>query len=169
MKFWRWQTSLWLILYGYLWSVMSWLWRQVLSCDISCLECRFGIWFKFFLSCTIPEFNTGFPSHLFMMTGHQAIFCRSWKGRVEVWYSMWSLWHPHDHPSCHILQHEAKGNNVIDQILDSSCNSGILPNFKNIKKQKLSRIGFVRFPVYPVIFLDLSLFKKLWLYTTATG
>jgi hypothetical protein len=52
---------------------------EVSNCCVisAAFECASGIWFKFFLSCTIPEFDKGFPSHLFMMTGNQAIFCCS--------------------------------------------------------------------------------------------
>lgn len=101
--------------------------------------------------------------YLFMMTGHQTIFCCRGKGRVEVWYFMWSLWYPYDHPSCHILQHKEKGSAVLDQILDSSSGSVnvILPNFDNIMKKAFKCQSIFRFIVYQVIFL------AVWLYASA--
>lgn len=131
-------------------------------------ECISGIWFKFFLSCTIPEFDLGFPSHLLWWQGIKQFF-------VAVEREEWKF-----DTLCDLYDTLTITQAVI------FCNTkrkvlmllikfwiqgviGIMRNFKNIKKQKLPRISFVRFPVYPVIFLDLSFLEELWLYTTATG
>ena len=40
---------------------------------------------------------------------HQAVLCGRGEGGVEIWHTLWSLWHPHDYTSCHILQYKAEG------------------------------------------------------------
>lgn len=73
-----------------------------LSCKWVCKKYNTGVWWELIVFCVS------------ITIGNQTIFRCSWKGRVEIWYSVRSLWYSYHHPSCDFLQHKTEGNTVTD-------------------------------------------------------
>lgn len=88
---------------------------------------NFDFW-KHLISDVWSFWNTDLHLHIYILQWrvdigrHQTVLCGCWERRVEVWYTLWSLWYFDHHTSCHILQHKEKGTCKLREYKKWKCN-----------------------------------------------